>query len=117
MIYISNPIHAHYHWYICQISLCYTQGGVQYEDENDRPFYDSEDGANSENSDETNEDKTKKTSVKKKSQINSNALDSDHRLLLRSANPLLQSRNAGVVMAVAQLYYHAGPGNIFIIFF
>ncbi|KAI8433965.1 hypothetical protein MSG28_012117 [Choristoneura fumiferana] len=38
-------------------------------------------------------------------------LDPDHRLLLRAAKPLLQSRNAGVVVAVAQLFYHAGPGR------
>ncbi|KAL3289609.1 hypothetical protein HHI36_023021 [Cryptolaemus montrouzieri] len=36
-------------------------------------------------------------------------LDPDHRLLLRSTRPLLQSRNAAVVMAVAQLYNHAAP--------
>lgn len=36
-------------------------------------------------------------------------LDPDHRLLLRSARPLLQSRNAAVVMAVAQLYHHTAP--------
>lgn len=37
------------------------------------------------------------------------SLDPDHRLLLRSTKPLLQSRNAAVVMAVAQLYHHAAP--------
>lgn len=37
------------------------------------------------------------------------SLDPDHRLLLRSTRPLLQSRNAAVVMAVAQLYHHASP--------
>ncbi|KAJ8923706.1 hypothetical protein NQ315_010287 [Exocentrus adspersus] len=37
------------------------------------------------------------------------SLDPDHRLLLRSTRPLLQSRNAAVVMAVAQLYHHAAP--------
>ncbi|XP_050349883.1 AP-3 complex subunit beta-2 [Nymphalis io] len=37
------------------------------------------------------------------------AVDGDLRLLLRAAKPLLQSRNAGVVMAVAQLFYHCGP--------
>ncbi|CAH2087274.1 unnamed protein product [Euphydryas editha] len=37
------------------------------------------------------------------------AVDPDLRLLLRAAKPLLQSRNAGVVMAVAQLFYHCGP--------
>lgn len=36
-------------------------------------------------------------------------MDPDHRLLLRSTRPLLQSRNAAVVMAVAQLYHHAAP--------
>ncbi|XP_063708004.1 AP-3 complex subunit beta-2 [Culicoides brevitarsis] len=38
-------------------------------------------------------------------------LDPDHRLLLRQAKPLLQSRNAAVVMAVAQLYHHTAPKN------
>ncbi|KAK9890015.1 hypothetical protein WA026_008823 [Henosepilachna vigintioctopunctata] len=38
-------------------------------------------------------------------------LDPDHRLLLRSTRPLLQSRNAAVVMSVAQLYNHAAPKN------
>lgn len=33
----------------------------------------------------------------------------DHRLLLRSTKPLLQSRNASVVMATAQLYWHLAP--------
>lgn len=36
-------------------------------------------------------------------------LDPDHKLLLRNTKPLLQSRNAAVVMAVSQLYYHAAP--------
>nr|CAH7761482.1 unnamed protein product [Callosobruchus chinensis] len=39
------------------------------------------------------------------------SLDPDHRLLLRSTRPLLQSRNAAVVMAVAQLYYHSAPAS------
>lgn len=38
-------------------------------------------------------------------------LDSDHRLLLRQTKPLLQSRNASVVMIVAQLYHHIAPRN------
>ncbi|XP_070163648.1 AP-3 complex subunit beta-2 isoform X2 [Polyergus mexicanus] len=59
------------------------------EDEN-RPFYDSD-------SDSSNTKKLKFT------------LDPDHRLLLRNTKPLLQSRNASVVMAVAQLYHHAAP--------
>jgi len=36
-------------------------------------------------------------------------MDPDHRLLLRNAKPLLNSRNAAVVMAVVQLYYHCAP--------
>ena len=36
-------------------------------------------------------------------------MDPDHRLLLRSSRPLLQSRNASVVMATAQLYWHLAP--------
>nr|XP_033785317.1 AP-3 complex subunit beta-1 isoform X2 [Geotrypetes seraphini] len=36
-------------------------------------------------------------------------MDPDHRLLLRNTKPLLQSRNAAVVMAVAQLYWHVAP--------
>ncbi|XP_017466171.1 PREDICTED: AP-3 complex subunit beta-2 [Rhagoletis zephyria] len=38
-------------------------------------------------------------------------VDLDHRLLLRQTKPLLQSRNASVVMAVAQLYHHVAPRN------
>ncbi|XP_024086390.1 AP-3 complex subunit beta-2 isoform X2 [Cimex lectularius] len=35
--------------------------------------------------------------------------DPDYRLLLKNAKPLLQSRNASVVMAVAQLFHHLAP--------
>ncbi|XP_075703641.1 AP-3 complex subunit beta-1 [Rhinoderma darwinii] len=37
------------------------------------------------------------------------SMDPDHRLLLRNTKPLLQSRNAAVVMAVVQLYWHLAP--------
>ncbi|XP_020297079.1 AP-3 complex subunit beta-2 [Pseudomyrmex gracilis] len=60
------------------------------DDDVSRPFYDSD-------SDSSNTKKLKFT------------LDPDHRLLLRNTKPLLQSRNASVVMAVAQLYHHAAP--------
>ncbi|NXD83264.1 AP3B1 protein, partial [Halcyon senegalensis] len=40
---------------------------------------------------------------------NTYTMDPDHRLLLRNTKPLLQSRNAAVVMAVAQLYWHVAP--------
>jgi len=36
-------------------------------------------------------------------------MDPDHRLLLNCAKSLLQSRNSGVVMAVASLYFHLAP--------
>ncbi|KAG2210096.1 hypothetical protein INT46_010301 [Mucor plumbeus] len=36
-------------------------------------------------------------------------LDVDHELLLKSCVPLLQSRNSGVVLAVAKLYYYLAP--------
>lgn len=38
-------------------------------------------------------------------------VDSDHRLLLRNSKPLLQSRNAAVVMAVVQLHLFLGPAS------
>eukprot|EP00658_Telonema_sp_P-2_P008389 TRINITY_DN1315_c0_g1_i10.p1 TRINITY_DN1315_c0_g1~~TRINITY_DN1315_c0_g1_i10.p1 ORF type:complete len:1075 (+),score=344.84 TRINITY_DN1315_c0_g1_i10:244-3468(+) len=38
-------------------------------------------------------------------------LDEDHKLLLKCAQPLLQSRNSGVVMAVAALYWHLADEN------
>jgi AP-3 complex subunit beta len=36
-------------------------------------------------------------------------IDSDLRLLLDSAYPLLKNRNSGVVLSVAALYYHVAP--------
>jgi AP-3 complex subunit beta len=60
----------------------------EHGDDSDRPFYDS--GSDS-------------------SEKPAPTLDPDHRLLLRSTRPLLQSRNAAVVMSVAQLYHHAAP--------
>ncbi|KAM9840886.1 AP-3 complex subunit beta-1 [Aulostomus maculatus] len=62
-------------------------------DENDvKTFYDSDSGE-------------KKDQVESKPYI----MDPDHRLLLRSTKPLLQSRNTAVVMSVAQLYWHLAP--------
>lgn len=40
---------------------------------------------------------------------NETNLDPDHRLLLRSVLPLLQSRNPAVNLAVANLYHHLSP--------
>lgn len=62
----------------------------EIEEEEERSFYESD-------SDSSSLKKPKFT------------LDIDHRLLLRNTKPLLQSRNASVVMSVAQLYHHAAP--------
>ena len=41
--------------------------------------------------------------------VGSEFLDDDHRLLLRASRPLLQSQNAGVVMAVGALHFYLAP--------
>ncbi|KAL4622779.1 AP-3 complex subunit beta-2-like isoform X3 [Arapaima gigas] len=51
------------------------------------------------------EGKDEKVEKKKKPYV----MDPDHRLLLHNTKSLLQSRNAAVVMAVAQLYFHLAP--------
>lgn len=66
-----------------------------FEDEK-KSFYDDE----NRNEDAEDDDTTERRTF---------VMDSDHRLLLRCAKPLLQSRNSGVVMAVAQLYYYVAP--------
>ncbi|KAM9097485.1 AP-3 complex subunit beta-1 isoform X2 [Sarcophilus harrisii] len=63
------------------------------EENSEKNFYES---------DEEQKDKTDKSKVPY-------AMDPDHRLLIRNTKPLLQSRNAAVVMAVAQLYWHLSP--------
>uniref|UniRef100_A0A8C0LS01 AP-3 complex subunit beta n=1 Tax=Canis lupus dingo TaxID=286419 RepID=A0A8C0LS01_CANLU len=62
-------------------------------EDNEKNFYESDD------------EQKEKTDQKKKPY----AMDPDHRLLIRNTKPLLQSRNAAVVMAVAQLYWHISP--------
>ncbi|XP_073435666.1 AP-3 complex subunit beta-2 isoform X2 [Dendrobates tinctorius] len=70
------------------------------EENPEKAFYGSDDDEGSK------EEKTEPFSViKRKPYI----MDPDHRLLLRNTKPLLQSRNAAVVMAVAQLYFHLAP--------
>ncbi|XP_067425202.1 AP-3 complex subunit beta-1 isoform X1 [Emydura macquarii macquarii] len=63
------------------------------EEYNEKDFYETDE-----------EQKEKDQKVKKPY-----AMDPDHRLLIRNTKPLLQSRNAAVVMAVAQLYWHLAP--------
>uniref|UniRef100_A0A8D0D9C6 AP-3 complex subunit beta n=1 Tax=Sander lucioperca TaxID=283035 RepID=A0A8D0D9C6_SANLU len=65
------------------------------EEGSDKTFY----GSDEDEDEEEEEEKDKKPYV----------MDPDHRLLLRNTKPLLQSRNAAVVMAVAQLYFHLAP--------
>ncbi|CAI7996336.1 AP-3 complex subunit beta-2 [Geodia barretti] len=86
----------------------------------DAPFYveseeeeeeeESEEEESGESGDEEGEKKKKKKKPKKKKGY---TMDPDHRLLLKNAKPLLQSRNAAVVMGVAQLYHHVAPRNEF----
>lgn len=68
--------------------------------EDSKNFYESD-----EDDDEKEETEDNKDDPKKKPYI----MDSDHRLLLRQTKPLLNSRNASVVMSVAQLYHHCAP--------
>ncbi|XP_075432044.1 AP-3 complex subunit beta-2 isoform X2 [Ascaphus truei] len=73
------------------------------EENPEKAFYGSDDD---DDDDGGKEDKSEPSSqVKRKPYI----MDPDHRLLLRNTKPLLQSRNAAVVMAVAQLYFHLAP--------
>ncbi|XP_068952383.1 AP-3 complex subunit beta-1 isoform X1 [Petaurus breviceps papuanus] len=63
------------------------------EEKSEKNFYES---------DEEQKEKSDKIKI-------SYAMDPDHRMLIRNTKPLLQSRNAAVVMAVAQLYWHLSP--------
>ncbi|KAJ6634165.1 AP-3 complex subunit beta-1 [Pseudolycoriella hygida] len=80
----------------------FTDPNVDYleEEEQNKPFYDETSSSESENSISKSSKSPKK---------NPYTLDTDHRLLLRQTKPLLQSRNASVVMTVAQLYHHIAP--------
>ncbi|XP_033022721.1 AP-3 complex subunit beta-2 isoform X1 [Lacerta agilis] len=69
------------------------------EESSEKAFYGSEE-------EDSKDDKAEPASlVKRKPYV----MDPDHRLLLRNTKPLLQSRNAAVVMSVAQLYFHLAP--------
>ena len=67
------------------------------DEEEEKEFY--------ENSDDDNEEEVSAEAAAKPVY----KMDPDHRLLLRSAKPLLNSRNASVVMATAGLYWHLAP--------
>ncbi|EGG21253.1 beta adaptin [Cavenderia fasciculata] len=55
------------------------------------------------------EDDGETTSVKKYDPMDQEEIDIDHRLLLKSCLPLLQSRSNAVVMAVSSLYFYVAP--------
>ncbi|XP_078541103.1 AP-3 complex subunit beta-2 isoform X1 [Lissotriton helveticus] len=69
------------------------------EENPEKTFYGSDD-------EDTKDGKAENASAVKQAPY---VMDPDHRLLLRNTKPLLQSRNAAVVMAVAQLYFHLAP--------
>ncbi|XP_077425806.1 AP-3 complex subunit beta-2 isoform X14 [Vanacampus margaritifer] len=71
----------------------------------DKAFY----GSDGNDDDDEEEDKEKKAEAAALAKRKPYVMDPDHRLLLRNTKPLLQSRNAAVVMAVAQLYFHLAP--------
>uniref|UniRef100_A0ACB8E5H4 Uncharacterized protein n=1 Tax=Sphaerodactylus townsendi TaxID=933632 RepID=A0ACB8E5H4_9SAUR len=76
-----------------------TQNESLLEENAEKAFYGSEE-------EDSKDNKTEPASlVKRKPYV----MDPDHRLLLRNTKPLLQSRNAAVVMSVAQLYFHLAP--------
>ncbi|XP_053679944.1 AP-3 complex subunit beta-2 [Anopheles nili] len=75
----------------------------EYQEVGTKPFYDDESDS------DPSEAKQKDSSIA--SPRKTYILDVDHRMLLRQTKPLLQSRNASVVMAVAQLYHHVAPRN------
>lgn len=73
----------------------------EYQEEADKPFYTKSSDSESDTETKAMDRHSDKTYI----------LDTDHRLLLRQTKPLLQSRNASVVMIVAQLYHHIAPRN------
>ncbi|XP_017292518.2 AP-3 complex subunit beta-2 isoform X3 [Kryptolebias marmoratus] len=72
----------------------------------DKTFYGSDED---EDEDDDEKEKEKKAEAAAMAKRKPYVMDPDHRLLLRNTKPLLQSRNAAVVMAVAQLYFHLAP--------
>uniref|UniRef100_A0A182QFB0 AP-3 complex subunit beta n=1 Tax=Anopheles farauti TaxID=69004 RepID=A0A182QFB0_9DIPT len=72
-----------------------------YQESENKPFYEDESDS------DASDDKRKEKAIA--SPRKTYTLDVDHRMLLRQTKPLLQSRNASVVMAVAQLYHHVAP--------
>lgn len=90
-------------------------GDVSGGDDTNQPFYDETSSSESDDDGDDAEDDYKHESKKSPRHLQRKAanytLDPDHRLLLRQTKPLLQSRNASVVMIVVQLYHHVAPRN------
>lgn len=81
-------------------------------------FYDDDDNEDEEEEEEDSDDEDsesdgrrngKKKRKEARSKVKPYVMDADHRLLLRTCRPLLNSRNSAVMMAVVQLYYHCAP--------
>ncbi|KAL0967896.1 hypothetical protein UPYG_G00259360 [Umbra pygmaea] len=75
----------------------------------EKAFYGSDGDDDADDDEEKDETEKKKPEVPSVVKRKPYIMDPDHRLLLRNTKPLLQSRNAAVVMAVAQLYFHLAP--------
>ncbi|KAF2076006.1 hypothetical protein CYY_002666 [Polysphondylium violaceum] len=60
-------------------------------------------------SDDEDEDDSVSISKHSFNSMDNEEIDPDHRLLLKSTLPLLQSRNNAVVMAVSSLYFYCAP--------
>lgn len=80
------------------------------DDDADPKAIENESNADGDHAPESSERKSKATMRRTPKKV-VYQLDADHRLLLRQTKPLLQSRNASVVMTVAQLYHHIAPRN------
>lgn len=79
----------------------------QFIDPNKEPSSEEAFYPQSDDSDDDSDDDESRKEPKKQTYM----MDPDHRLLLRTCKPLLQSRNAAVVMAVARVYHHLAPTN------
>ncbi|EFA74723.1 beta adaptin [Heterostelium album PN500] len=62
-----------------------------------------------EEDDDSNENQLQSPKSKLYDSMDAEEIDIDHRLLLKSCLPLLQSRSNAVVMAVSSLYYYIAP--------
>ncbi|KAG7268674.1 hypothetical protein CRUP_010885, partial [Coryphaenoides rupestris] len=90
------------------VVMAFEEESLLEEGELEKTFYGSDDDEDDED-EEDEEARERKETVATLAKRKPYVMDPDHRLLLRNTKPLLQSRNAAVVMAVAQLYFHLAP--------